>query len=121
MKGYTDLEQSKALAKMLPIESANMWYCIKYPYKIVVGKWKDNEHDEDDIPCWSLTALLSVLPNGTDIFKEEADTENERYICTVGIKDNIITTFGKNSVDACYEMILKLMESTRRLNPECFE
>lgn len=110
MKGYTDLEQSKALAKILPLESADMWYVTKYPYKIVVGKWKDNEHDEDDIPCWSLTALLSVLPKSTDIVKEEADTENEHYMCTVGIKNDIISTFGKNPVDACYDMILKLHE-----------
>ena len=26
MKGYTDLEQSKKLAEILPLESADMWY-----------------------------------------------------------------------------------------------
>jgi hypothetical protein len=62
------------------------------------------------LPCWSLAALLNILPNGTNLVKEEADTENERYMCTVGIKDDIIPTFGNNPVDACYEMILKLHE-----------
>lgn len=31
-------------------------------------------------------------------------------MCTVGIKDGIISTFGNNPVDACYEMIIKLSE-----------
>ena len=35
--------------------------------------------------------------------------ENEKYMCTVGIKDDIISTFGKNPVDACVEMILTII------------
>ena len=55
--------------------------------------------------------LLHVYsPDGTDIVKDKADTENEKYMCTVGAKDDIISTFGNNPVDACYEMILKLYE-----------
>ena len=60
------------------------------------------------IPCWSLTALLNELPNGIDVIKEEADTENERYMCTIGINDDIISTFADNPVDVCVEMIEKL-------------
>lgn len=62
MKSYTDIEQSKKLAEILSIESADMWYGNEDTYKIAVGKWKDNEHDEDDIPCWSLAALLKIIP-----------------------------------------------------------
>ncbi len=39
MKAFTDVEQSKKLAEILPIESADMYF-------------NDNE------PCWSLAALL---------------------------------------------------------------
>jgi hypothetical protein len=114
MKAYTDLEQSKKLVEILPVESADMCFVndgtsIKIdanPYNVRKHMWKDVQL----IPCWSLAALLNVLPKGTDIIKEEADTENERYMCTVGIKDDIIPTFGNNPVDACYEMILKLHE-----------
>ena len=31
-------------------------------------------------------------------------------MCTVGVKDDIISTFGNNPVDACYDMILKLQK-----------
>lgn len=111
MKSYTNIEQSKKLAEILPIESADMgWYYSRDPNAARNQMWVGTKTENADIPCWSLSALLNVLPKGTDIIKEEADTENERYMCTVGIKDDIIPTFGNNPVDACYEMILKLHE-----------
>lgn len=91
MKAFTDIEQSRKLAEILPLESADMCF-------------NDNE------PCWSLAALLEILPDGTDVVKGKADTKEEKYMCTVGIKKDIISTFADNPVDACYEMILKLHE-----------
>ena len=111
MKSYTDLEQSLKLAEILPLESANMYFDgfgrlpQGYAYTLIFPN-----SFEYDKPCWSLAALLDILPDGTDIVKDKADTENEKYMCTVGIKDGIISTFGKNPVDACYEMIIKLYE-----------
>lgn len=110
IKSYTDVAQSKTLSNILPSGSAD-------------GTWVERTHVEVKyvhseipfwlygglgIPSWSLAALLSVLPDGTDIIKDKADTENEEYICTVGVKDDIISIFGNNPVDVCYEMILKL-------------
>lgn len=130
IKSYTDIEQSKKLAEILPLESADMYYQYVLPksdkikHNPEIGnpvntlKWYNKGYtisgkepvtlNEYCIPCWSLVALLNVLPNGTDVVKEEADTENERYMCTVGINDNIISTFANNPVDVCVEMILKL-------------
>ena len=118
MKSYTSLEQSHKLAEILPIESADMYYWLAWSGG--VSKEKKNipkvgTPNKDAIrtywcPCWSLAALLDVLPNDTDIVKAEADTENEKYMCTAGVKYDIISTFANNSVDACYELILKLKE-----------
>jgi hypothetical protein len=128
MRSYTDIKQSKALSEILPIESADMHYnnasikginyADEYRAELmdyntaqkVLSKYLINPMF-GIIPCWSLASLLSVLPDGTDIVKDKADTENEKYMCTVGVKDDIISTFGKNPVDACYEMILKLKEN----------
>lgn len=128
MKSYTDIEQAKKLAEILPLESADAKYGYIAPYEYS-DRMYDEGYDEipypiafikkdysnffveeydDELPCWSLAALLNVLPDGTDIIKEEANTENERYMCTVGINDDIISTFANNPVDVCYEMILKL-------------
>ena len=105
MKSYTDIEQAKKLVDILPIESADMFYRDNgIDVKLM---WEHNAQKVTS-PCWRLTALLDVLPNGTNIIKEEADTENERYMCTVGINDDIISTFANNPVDACVEMIEKL-------------
>lgn len=68
MKAYTDLEQSKKLAKILPLKSADMFY-----YKDAVTK-EDNPRVMDYsqvpktksmyyFPCWSLAALSEfILP-----------------------------------------------------------
>ena len=127
MKSYTDIEQSKKLVEILPIESADMAWCNnsikeinytdKYSANLYTVKKMKDAFDKalvgwdkywELIPCWSLTALLNELPNGSDIVKEETDTENEKYMCTVGINDDIISTFADNPVDVCVEMIEKL-------------
>lgn len=110
-KIYTTIEQSKKLTEILPLESADMYYALSEDESmnmINLGKLQ-GFFDKTQV-SWSLSALLSVLPNSTDIVKEETDTENEKYMCTVGIKNDIISTFGNNPVDACFEMILKLKE-----------
>ena len=131
IKSYTDIEQAKKLAEILPLESADAKYGyiapyeysdriydegydgIPYPIAFIKKDYSNFfvEEYDGELPCWSLAALLNVLPDGTDIIKEEADTENERYMCTVGINDDIISTFANNPVDVCVEMILKLKEN----------
>ena len=130
-KNCTSIEQSKKLVKILPLESADAKYgyiapyeyCdriydegydgIPYPMAFIKKDYSNFfvEEYDGELPCWSLAALLNVLPNGTNVVKEEADTENERYMCTVGINDDIISTFANNPVDVCVEMILKLKEN----------
>lgn len=117
IKSYTDLQQSRKLAEILPLESADMYYDdiidsvtgeLFIPADgstIKIGKGLGGS-----IAAWSLAALLSVLPNGTDVVKEETDTENEKYMCTVGIKDDIISTFANTPIDACVAMIEELNE-----------
>lgn len=113
-KDYTSVEQSRKLIELgIDKTTSDMHYdkhSLENYYSPIplIGKYSEIH---DQFPCWSLTALFNVLPNGTDVVKEEADTENERYMCTVGINDDIISTFANNPVDACVEMILKLKEN----------
>lgn len=114
IKSYTDINQSKKLAEILPLESADMIWVLANPDLPMIKAiaYEDSEKSKyyEILPAWSLTALFGVLPNGTNVVKEETDTENEKYMCTVGIKDDIISTFANTPVDACYEMIIKLHE-----------
>ena len=69
IKSYTDLEQSKKLAKILPLESADMFYIAGKGEPIFIGNktvaYEDDDYDAlggPDVLCWSLAALLDVLP-----------------------------------------------------------
>ena len=124
MKAFTDIGQSKKLAEILLIDSADMRYGYIAPYEFSDRKYdggydmipyhKDffdrcsnfsaDEYD-DELPCWSLAALLDILPEGTRLLKSATD---DTYHCDCP-KGNIEKWFD-NPVDACYEMILKLNE-----------
>jgi hypothetical protein len=71
IKSYTDLQQSKKLAKILPIESADMYY-MEASYNIyTVGVLQRMERDMllkqaeyyGMLPCWSLAVLMNMLPS----------------------------------------------------------
>lgn len=65
IKSYSDLNQSKVLSKILPLESADMYYMNGTKYVLVIPNYETDLFNlrEDDVPCWSLSALLGVLPN----------------------------------------------------------
>lgn len=110
IKSYTDLEQSKKLAKILPLQSADMqWIKMSEdgdPDAYRVGILVNPELiDEDDIPCWSLAALLGVLPEASlNTFKDK------KWNAMVKHNDKMIYGDKDNPIDACYELILKLHE-----------
>lgn len=100
----TSLEQSKKLAEILSLESADMRYSPlgdnTHPWV-----WTDTFIEKDATPCWSLSALLDVLPKGTRLLKSATD---DIYHCDCP-KCNIDEWFD-NPIDACVEMIIKLNE-----------
>ena len=139
IKSYTDLEQSKKLAKILSLESADMRYGYIAPYdysdRMYDGGYDEipyqkdfliknpnfsaNEYDAE-LPCWSLAALLDAIP-------KEVKIKGQRYApCLFPIIDghwlyklwynsnkiieSPIAVWCDNLVDACVEMILKLNE-----------
>ena len=120
-KAFTSLEQSKKLAEILPLESADMRYGYVAPYdysdRMYDGGYDEipypkdfliknpnfsaNEYDAE-LPAWSLSALLGILPSAT------LDSSNDHYYRIHCIKR--YTEWYDNAVDACVEMILKLHE-----------
>ena len=124
IKSYTDIEQSKKLAEILPIEGADMYYFLDPTpagniyhltvKRVDVGIKNLPQYGEGDIPCWSLAALLSLLPdsiydNTNEFSQLEFTKKSVAYIH--GTTDAIkIGTLKDNFVDACVEMILKLKE-----------
>ena len=115
IKSYTDLEQSKKLAEILPLESADMGYLwngtsfCEYP---VSNQTIFNRIE--NIPCWSLASLLDVLPeiDGSPLNIERVKAEDgyDGYYYHIEYKDKILIPYSKNPIDACVAMIERLHE-----------
>lgn len=135
IKSYTDLEQSKRLAEILPLESADMRYGyiapydysdrmydggydeIPYPKDFLIKNpnFSANEYDAE-LPCWSLAALINLLPSSLkdetgiefslSMDKEYIEYSNHNFS---SLYSTYMHTCGNdNLIDACYEMILEL-------------
>ena len=121
IKSFTSLEQSKVLAKILPIESADMYFepsagfCTE-PSEVKVGDIK-YAHPRS-VPCWSLTALLNYLRE-VDYFPEinadefevtmQIDYYNENEARPLAPVHNIKIK-AESFIDACCEMVITLYE-----------
>lgn len=111
MKAYTDLEQSRKLAEILPIESADMCYIqdllagLKYgEYQPYIGSDLIPAYGQGKIRCWSLAALLEILRNNG---RYELQLWDGGYTFEA---NGFMTESYLNPIDACYEMILSLHE-----------
>ena len=141
MKSYTDIEQSKKLAEILPLETADMKYkeytseldysskhcsvpAVGHPFK-------------RDIPCWSLAVLLNLLPSEftekgkysettykIDIRKHALTEDVDVYQIAYGNykiyedgnslwKDMINTGEKENLIDVAFDMICWLKENKK--------
>ena len=138
IKSYTDIEQSKKLAEILPIESADMRYGyiapydysdrmydggydeIPYPKDFLIKNpnFSDNEYDEE-LPCWSLAALIEEIPEVINFDDDESDyaleilKEGGLYYISYGNPlegEKLNIEPQENFVDACVAMIEKLHE-----------
>ena len=111
IKSYTSLEQSKKLAEILPLETADMYrvfennaetrvYYGKMPTAYFVCK-----------PCWSLAALLEIIKKLVGYSLQSLDTHTVFMNCELGDKPyNIETENYGNPIDVCYEMVMRLNE-----------
>ena len=112
MKAFTSIEQSKKLAEILPLESADMLFANG----LVVAKTNEGHKDIKGVfPCWSLAALLGALPSvitreGKRMFLtlEKAGAYNLYYKSPDRLDELWETDF--EPIDACYKMILDLHE-----------
>ena len=134
MKAYTDIEQSKKLAEILPLESADMTlpfrhtkddkylpgyvgarsYIDVYNDMIVLPGMDKEEVCKLIQPCWSLAALFSALPEYIKFdghtWKFYNDHYGVYYMNADTYDTNTFSTNSENLVDACYKMIIKLHE-----------
>ena len=108
MKSYIDIEQSKKLAKILPLESADMHYVLVDSEKNLYSAGLDKYIGIlPHYPAWSLVALFDILPK--IINNETLFIETSASLWHIGYR-NIYTARADNPIDACVAMIEKLHE-----------
>lgn len=103
MKAYTDIQQSRKLAEILPHKSADMAWVSNGLGKPFVRTIPIKGDPEELCACWSLAGLLNVLPNGIIMGK---GSQNGRYHFSSKYIGTYVTA--DNPVDACYEFVLML-------------
>jgi hypothetical protein len=123
IKSCTDLEQSKKLAEILPIESADMYYA--YYHNPISGASYYEEYPifhmpmnkSKSLPCWSLAALRNLLPpaikpNKDSYLFESHNTFDNSWVYRYYNEDGASYLYCKNTneVDACVDMIVGLGE-----------
>lgn len=115
MKAFTDIEQSKKLAEILPIDSADMHYHYCFDFDELESIPTITEEDDHfvlfpkDIKCWSLAALIELMVE-CRMERTPLDQSGEFTYSFVDDYYNIRTFEEDNAVDAAVEMILKLKE-----------
>lgn len=118
IKSYTDVSQSKVLAGILPLESADMYWFVpadnegEFIEKVELIRYKsdynmfDKITDWDDtpyIPCWSLAALLDVLP------RYELNNFGDTILLDVN-REALATEGDETLIDLVANMIIYLHE-----------
>ena len=129
IKSYTDISQSKKLAEILPLESADMYYSdvpvrewidkadiskgthVVFKSEIfAIENLRNHEIGEGDVYAWSLAALLGVLPF-PQLSKDKLGSGKEGWMISV-YPDNCRydSCWHDNPIDGCVDMIIKLRE-----------
>ena len=116
MKSYTDIEQSKRLAEILPLESADMRYDEYISYIDGTPKVGYKKSVTDGIPCWSLAPLLGVMPKeivykGKIVFLEFRIWDTSLEYANDDGYILYATESYDNLIDAAFEMVCWLKEN----------
>ena len=105
MKAYTDIEQSKKLAEILPLESADMSWVSNGLGKPFARTIPIKGDPEELCGCWSLAELLGILHDYT----LQTNTDGTVFVVCESKKPMISDAYD-NPVDACVAMIESLHE-----------
>ena len=124
----TSLEQSKKLIELgIDVTTADMYYMNGTKHVLVIPNYETDFFNlqEDDVPAWSLSALLELIPPylgelGDGIDFNFAKTINSKWYAAqyIQIDNSGLATFpktviGDTSVDAAFKMVVWLKENNK--------
>lgn len=104
----TDINQSKKLIELgIDISTADMLWTYDFMVNDINGLNVISEQlkpEENDIPAWSLTALMGLIPPGNILLR---DALNGKYKCI----NTVDSDYYDNPVDAAFEMVVWLKQN----------
>ena len=113
----TSIDQSQKLIELgVDINTADMyWSLTNQNHPPVIGKYCA-EYGGMQLPAWSLTALLELMPdviniNGINYRQQEFKTKNSYCYCYADERFPI--SFDGQPVDAAFEMVVWLKENDK--------
>jgi len=109
MNNFTSIEEGYTLLHLgVNRISADMYYGYKRE-KPVPLPYNDVEITHLCTPCWTVGALLEILPSGSSIVKKSEGA----YYCTCPLKKDEVPTTYETPVKAAYEMVVWLLKKKR--------
>ena len=115
IKAYTDLEQSKRLAEILPLDSADCYWSYDSLQGFHRIEWFEDGYNklsqlgEKDIPCWSLAALLDQLT--TPLISHR---KNGKWSCYDFSGGKTKESYGElTAVDGCVKLICEINDKAK--------
>ena len=112
MKSFTNIEQSKKLAEILPLESADNYYSWHDERYYVVNKDCPYPYSlKEKIPCWSLAALLEYM--NRNFYNISLNYCGAEYTISFDDGERFKTITKDYSIDAAFEMVIWLKENNR--------
>ena len=106
----TSIEQSKKLIELgIDVNTADMLWTYDFVVNDINGLnvISDNfKPEENDIPAWSLSALLELIPAGNILLR---DALSKNYKCINTVDSDLYD----NPLDAVFEMICWLKENNK--------
>ena len=120
----TSYEQSQSLLALgLDPNTADMKYDPRWDIPVIISEDDYDNHlnycpesENTDIPAWSLSALLELIPDELqDNHFLTLEKEKDEYCCCFeDINGNTFNHFfGNNAIDATFEMMCWLLDSRK--------
>jgi hypothetical protein len=123
IRSYTTIEQSRKLAEILPLESADMFYPTKSKYEgkiiglldvpLYIGSDGFVDTEMGEIYAWSIDALLNYLSEiKPQVYTPVLFPSESKWILQFAeySHGNVYEVSCDNPIDACVVMIEKLKE-----------
>lgn len=112
--GWTSIPQSKELEKILDPETADMSYVMNLSgtYELEPIPVQSIIQKDIVLPCWTISALISLMPGGVQISTPVQKGDNFEIVCVVKEGERFITLEGEGDalISACIKIVKQLVK-----------